>query len=595
MIILGITMGINSSCCLMINGKVIAAEQEERTKKIKNYCTWPENAIQSCLKIAQIKKKQIDKVIWAGQDPIYMDYFLTKRYSNYSNKDMVKEQFEYWYKVMYQNKKINYLKLFKNKIDLNQIPGKKILSSYINQKSLQDKKKFSREFKALLVKERLGIDKSKLVFMEHHECHAYYSICNEKDLNSKRLLFTIDGSGDKSINATVSILKNRNIKRIFQTKNFIVGRIYRHITLLLGMKWGEHEYKVMGLAPYSSKFYSDGPFAIFNKSLEIKLKKKISIRKTIKDCYFTFLKPLSLFRFDGIAQGVQRFAESKILEWISYWIKKTKIKNISYSGGVSMNVKVNKDISNLKIIKNFRVNGSGSDESLSIGACYAYLIKNNIKCEPLNNLYLGYREPEDQIVSNLKKLDKKKYIIKKNPTNNQIAGLIARGLILGRCKGKMEFGSRALGNRSIIADPCNPLTIKKINHKIKSRDFWMPFAPSVIEELSHKYFKIKKKVDFTQMTICVDVKDYYKNKIPAVLHPSDHTARIHLVKKSINNDFHDLINCFYKKTKIGLLLNTSLNLHGKPIVRDSTDCIEVLKKSDIDGIQIENFLILKKR
>ncbi len=105
MIILGITVGINSSCCLMINGKVVAAEQEERSKKIKNYCTWPEKAIQSCLKIAKIKTSQIDKVIWAGKDPIYMDYFLTKRYSTYSNKDMVKEQFEYWYKVMYQKKK----------------------------------------------------------------------------------------------------------------------------------------------------------------------------------------------------------------------------------------------------------------------------------------------------------------------------------------------------------------------------------------------------------------------------------------------------------------------------------------------------------
>ena len=122
----------------------------------------------------------------------------------------------------------------------------------------------------------------------------------------------------------------------------------------------------------------------------------------------------------------------------------------------------------------------------------------------------------------------------------------------------------------------------------------MPFAPSVNEEFAHKYFKIKKNIDYTQMTICVDVKNEFKDKIPAVLHPSDHTARVHIVKKEINKDYHDLIDCFYKKTKIGLLLNTSLNLHGKPIVRDSSDCIEVLEKSNIDGIQIENFLILKR-
>ena len=497
-------------------------------------------------------------------------------------------------KLCTKKKKINYLKLFKNKIDLKQFPGKKILSRYLSLNSAKKRLFFSEEFKALLLKEMLGIDKSKLIFIEHHECHAYYSICNEKKLNEKRLIFTIDGSGDRGINATVSLLKNRKIKRIFETKSFIIGRIYRHITLILGMKWGEHEYKVMGLAPYSSNFHSNGPYEIFNDALRLNLGKKIIIKKNIKDCYFSFLKPLSFFRFDGIAQGVQRFAEYKILKWIKYWIRKTKIKNISYSGGVSMNVKVNKDISNLKQVSKMRVNGSGSDETLSIGACFAYMIKNKLNYKPLTNLYLGFKESEEQISKNLKKLNKKKYTIKKNPKNSQIANLISRGFIIGRCKGQMEFGSRALGNRSILADPSNLQTIKKINDKIKSRDFWMPFAPSVNEEFAHKYFKIKKNIDYTQMTICVDVKNEFKDKIPAVLHPSDHTARVHIVKKEINKDYHDLIDCFYKKTKIGLLLNTSLNLHGKPIVRDSSDCIEVLEKSNIDGIQIENFLILKR-
>ena len=158
----------------------------------------------------------------------------------------------------------------------------------------------------------------------------------------------------------------------------------------------------------------------------------------------------------------------------------------------------------------------------------------------------------------------------------------------------MEFGSRALGNRSIIADPRSFDTISKINKKIKSRDFWMPFAPSVNEEFAAKYFDIKKGVDYTQMTVCVDTKKEYKKIIPAVLHPSDYTARIHLVKKDKNKEYHDLIKKFYNKTKVGLILNTSLNLHGKPIARNSSDCIEILEKSNIDGIQIENFLIIKK-
>ena len=595
MVILGITMGINSSCCLMIDGEVVAAQQEERFKRKKNYDTWPGLAIKSCLKIANLRLDQIDKVIWAGKDPIFMDYFITKRYSSFSNKDMIKEQYSWWRKKLYENVKNDYLKIFKEKIDLTQSPGKKILSNYLSLKKNNEKNNFSKKFKELLIEKELGIDRSKLVCIDHHECHASYSICNEEIGNKKFLIFTVDGSGDKGINATVSILKNKKIKRLFQTKNFIIGRIYRHVTLILGMKWGEHEYKTMGLAPYSSEYYSDGPFDIFNKSLEIKLNKKISIKKKLKDCYFHFLKPLSFYRFDGIAQGVQRFAENKILKWFNFWIKKTNINNIFYSGGVSMNVKVNKEISSLKNIKTLKVNGSGSDESLSIGACYAYAYKNNLKIKPLQSLYLGYQESDKSILKNVNKLSKKKYHIKKKPSNSYIAELIKNGLILGRCKGRMEFGSRALGNRSILANPSAADTINKINKKIKSRDFWMPFAPSVNEEYAKKYFDIKKGVDYTQMTVCVDTNEKFKKIIPAVLHPSDCTARIHLVKKEKNKEYHDLIKKFYKKSHIGVLLNTSLNLHGKPIARDSKDCIEILEKSDIDGIQIENYLILKKR
>ncbi len=578
----------------MVNGKIVAAQQEERFRRIKNYDTWPGLAIKSCLEIGNLNTNQIDKVIWAGKDPVFLDYFLTKRYSTFSNRDMVTEQHLYWYKKLYENKEKDYLELFKKKIDLNQSPGKKILKWYLNIKNNKEKKLFSKEFKKLLIKKELGINPNKLECIEHHECHSYYSICSENELKNNKLVFTVDGSGDKGINATISIIKNKKLKRIFQTKNLIIGRIYRHVTLILGMKWGEHEYKTMGLAPYSSEYYSDGPLKIFSESLKLNLNKKILISKKIKDCYFSFIKPLSFYRFDGIAQGVQRFAEQKLLEWFNYWIKKTKVRKIFYSGGVSMNVKVNKEISQIKNIKFLRVNGSGSDESLSIGACYAYSIMNNLKYEPLKNLYLGYRENDLKIATTLKKIDKKKYSIIENPSNSYIAKLIANGLILGRCKGNMEFGARALGNRSIIADPRSFNTIEKINKKIKSRDFWMPFAPSVNEEYASKYFFLRPGVDYTQMTICVDSKLEFRKKISAVLHPADHTARIHLVKKKNNFTYHDLISKFYKKTNIGLILNTSLNLHGKPIARDSSDCMEILENSDIDGIQIEDFLILKK-
>ncbi len=586
-------MGISSSCCIMIDGKVIAAQQEERFTRIKNYDTWPKHAIKSCLEIANVKLRDIDKVVWAGEDPPEMDYFLIKRYSSFSFKEMVEEQYKYWYPKIYKNKKVDYLKLFKNKIDLNQAPGNKLLNKYLSFNKIE-KKKFINQFKEIIVTKELGISKDKIEYIEHHECHAFYSISNIINKKTKLLIFTIDGSGDRGINSTVSIYKNNKLSRIFESKKFIVGRIYRHITLLLGMKWGEHEYKTMGLAPYANYKDVNKVFDVFDKSFIIDFKTSNFLRKTIKDCYFTFLEKLRNFRFDNIAGGLQIFAERKILKWINFWLNKTKIYNISYSGGVSMNVKVNQEISKIKKIKFFDVPGSGTDESLSIGACFAYMNKQKIKVKSLENLYLGYQVNTNEILSVLKKLNRKKYKIKKNPSNKLIANLLKDGLILGRCVGKMEFGARALGNRSILADPRSYETIKKINKKIKSRDFWMPFAPSVIDKYAKNYFSIKKNVNYTQMTVCVDTKENSKKLIPSVLHPSDSTARIHMVKKKNNPDYYNLIKCFHKITKIGVLLNTSLNLHGKPIARTAKDCVEILENSDIDGIQIENYLILKK-
>ena len=590
--ILGISMGFNSSAALMIDGKIVAAQQEERFNRIKNYDTWPGKAIDSCLKIANISRKELDAVVWAGKDPGPPEYFLTKRYCSFSLKDMVDEQYNFWYPKMYENKKINFLKLYKSKIDLKQKPGKKFLNKV--KKNYQNPKGLSlmHEIKYELVKKELGIARNKVFFEEHHECHAYYSVSKFINVKKNILVFTLDGSGDKGINCTVSVFRNRKLKRLFSTKNFILGRIYRHITLLLGMKWGEHEYKTMGLAPYSTKYHSDGPFEIFNKTLKIINPK--NVKQNLKDCYFYFIKPLSRYRFDGIAQGVQRFAEEKILKWFKLWINKTKIYDICYSGGVSMNVKANQEASKIKKVNSFNVMGSGTDDSLSIGACYSFASKHENNIEPLNHLYLGYEINEKEINHKIKKLNKKKFKIIKKPTNLFFAKLLKRGLILGRCKGKMEFGSRALGNRSILADPTSSETIKRINEKIKSRDFWMPFAPSVLDNCSKKYFSIKKNIDYTQMTVCVDTKEYFKNKIPAVLHPADKTARVHVVKKENNPDYYHLISCFKKISGYGVVLNTSLNLHGKPIVRNVDDCLEVLTNSEIDGILIENYLILKR-
>ena len=211
MIILGISWGYNSSCSLMINGKIVAAQHEERFKRIKNFDTWPGESIKSCLKIANIHPKDIDAVVWAGKDPLVPHYFLTNRYSSFSYKDMMDEQYKYWYPKIYKNKHPKYLSIFKNKINLNQKPSKdflhKIKLNYNNKKGLD----LMNEIRYHLVKKELSIPKEKVFFEEHHECHAFYSLSSVYNDKKKFLVFTLDGSGDSGINCTVSIFSNKKL------------------------------------------------------------------------------------------------------------------------------------------------------------------------------------------------------------------------------------------------------------------------------------------------------------------------------------------------------------------------------------------------
>ncbi len=181
--------------------------------------------------------------------------------------------------------------------------------------------------------------------------------------------------------------------------------------------------------------------------------------------------------------------------------------------------------------------------------------------------------------------------ILRNVKNKVVAKWIADGLIIARCKGRMEFGQRALGNRSILADPRRYDTVEKINAKIKYRDFWMPFTPSVLYEHVDKVIINPKKIYSPFMTVAFDTQKKFIKKIPGVIHPADKTTRPQMLKKESNPDYYDLINEFYKLTDIPLVLNTSFNLHGDAIVENADQAINTFKKSDIDILIINDFAI----
>ena len=380
-----------------------------------------------------------------------------------------------------------------------------------------------------------------------------------------------------------------------QSSDAFLGRLYRYTTLNLGMKPLEDEYKVMGLAPYATEYHWRKPYEIFKELLEVD---GINIRLKNKpdDFYYYYKDKLESCRFDAIAGGLQKFLEETIVEWVSNAIDETGIKTVVFSGGVSMNVKAMMEVSKISSLKKLYVPGSGADESLGIGAAYHETRKElgHGSTSPLTNMYLGTQYTQEDIDTFVK--DKKlsdKYAVVEKASPATVASLISDGNVVAVFLGKMEFGARALGARSILADPRGIDTVKRINYKIKNRDFWMPFAPVVLRERVSDYFLNEKDLNSPFMTIGFETTDLGKRDLKAALHQADETGRPQMIERQNNPMYYDIVKSFEGITGVGALLNTSFNLHGLPIVRTPEDALFVLENSGLDALLLEGTLIRK--
>ena len=543
----------------------------------------------------KLKGDEFDQVVITGKK-ISLIASLINQWSTFSVKDQIKEMEEYWYPNLVLGENREFLEVFKDKINLNQFPfdtelGKKFdVLKLQNPYTEQDGINVSNFYKEI-ISSFLGIEKEKIIHLEHHTCHAAYAFYASPIREDNTLIVTADAWGD-DLSATLSTYskKENKITRVkeYNHKDFQLARIYRYTTLVLKMLANQHEYKVMGLAPYYN-----GPLTKQVENVFDNMLKNVGINfefnNQIKDIYDYLNTNLRYFRFDHIASGLQSFTEKILVNWFSQTVKEFGCSNVVYSGGVSMNVKANMKISQIPKIEKMFVAGSGGDETLSIGACYHVAEKNGIKTKPLSNMYLGsdanYNENDISSLS--------QYKITKFTNVDQILEKILENKIIAVCRGKMEMGARALGNRSIIADPRTRKNVEKINQSIKMRNFWMPFAPIVLEEFQDTLLENPKKIESPFMTMTFNTKDGEK-KMPAAVHQSDETTRAQLLQKNQNPVLWELIFKFYEKTKIPALLNTSFNLHGEPIVNSVQDAIRVFEKSELEVLWLNNHIIEKQ-
>ena len=583
MYILGISADHNASAALLKDGKVIVCISEERFNRIKNYFGIPRKSIEYCLNYANIFPDQLDAVVVASELPPPQPSWGYKDTQSVSTYKIFKS----FHRFLMEN--IEWRLPFFRKID--EI-GYDLTATIL---------------KGRILRERLekldGIVKvgdKKIIFVDHHLCHALSALYGApyiKEGIKDILVLTADGEGDR-LAATVSIYRKGKLTRISSTNlNNSVGFFYRAITQYLGMKPDEHEYKVMGLAPYASSLDTDRVFEIIKEWIIVD--HKTLQFKTIVNSH-TFLKlcheKLKGQRFDWVAAASQRLLEERMIEWIETVVKRIGVKTVVASGGVFMNVKANKLITESPNVKRFFVFPSSGDESNAFGTCF-YGFKKlypNDTPEPIKDLNLGPSFDTDYIYKILKRRKDFK-VMKLKDMELEVAKLLAKGEVVARFSGRSEWGARALGNRSILANPSKPDVVERINRMIKNRDFWMPFAPTILKERIQDYLINPKRIDSPYMMIAFNSTTLAKGELKAAMHPYDFTLRPQILSEDYNPRYFRLIKEFEKITGIGAVLNTSFNLHGFPIVLSPEDALEAFENSGLEYLALEDYLISKDK
>lgn len=445
-----------------------------------------------------------------------------------------------------------------------------------------------------------GISSNKIIFLNHHLAHGYASGFFPLPKHSRWIVFTLDGVGD-NISGSVGLLENGSLKVLSTVKpEASLGYLYGAVTAYLGMKPDEHEFKVMGLAPYAYEEHAERIARYFHDILRLNNHTEFesSLNLGSFELREYLIRHLLYERFDNIAGGLQLFIERIICEWINGWIKKTGINSIILGGGVFMNVKAAKKVSELDTVGDIFVIPSAGDESLVIGGCYYGNMLHKTAIKPIETLYLG-RECTDSEIETFfseNKINNRYHIeyLDQDQMAERVADLLARNKVVARCAGREEWGARALGNRSIMANPQDFETINIINQQIKSRDFWMPFTPSILAESFNDYIINPKNIYAPYMCITFDSTQRAQRELRAAIHPKDKTVRPQLVEADKNPGYYKIIKAFQQRTGIGAILNTSFNLHGEPNVGGARDAIHTLDNSGLQYLVLGNYLVTKK-
>ena len=471
--VLGVHDGHNASAALVCDGHVLAAVQEERFTREKNWSGFPRRSIEWLLSYSGFDASDLDCVAMNGEHmPIAKN-----------REELLKE----------------YREASSARTRLRRV-GRSIgpvRDAYTNR---------HRDERLRHVTE-LGVVAEKVRFVEHHSAHAAAAYHGYGHYDEPVLVLTNDGAGD-GICATVSIGRDGRLQRLATVPEAeSIGNVYAVVTFMLGMVPLEHEYKLMGLAPYAPAAGANAVLADLEPLMSVD-GMTWSRSQRLPATYYSYGALRKLFeyrRFDAICAGLQAWVEQMMVEWTRNCLHATGARKLVVSGGTFMNVKVNKLIGELSEVDDLFIFPSCGDESNAIGAAYWVEAQfGNRHIPPLGDLYLGPEFSEAEIRQSL---SEEWSVERPENLEEEIAGLLAEGAVVARFSGRAEFGARALGNRSILADPARPDVVRIINDMIKSRDFWMPFAPAILDYRQDDYLVNPKSLSAPYMVLAFDTTD----------------------------------------------------------------------------------------
>ena len=583
----------DSAACILVNGKIVAAAQEERFTRKKHDSNYPHNAIEFVLKFANLKLSEVDNIVFF-EKPFLKFERLLETYVAFAPRGFISfaKAVPIWIKE----------KLFQKNLLFNKL------------------KEHDQNYKS----------DENIYFSDHHLSHAASAFFPSPF--DEAVILTADGVGEWAT-TTVAVGKNQNLE-IKKEIHFphSLGLLYSAFTYYTGFKVNSGEYKLMGLAPYGNPIYED------------KVKQLIDLKEDgtfrLDQRYFNYATGLTMtnkkfhnlfgqkprnpknemitqFHMD-IAASIQKVTEEIMINLANSIRKEYGIKNLCLAGGVALNCVANGKILQKKIFENIWIQPAAGDAGGSLGAALAlwHIEKKNKriinKNDDMKGSYLGTEYSQNEIENELNSLGANFETLEYKKLINKTAEILSNEKAIGWFQGRMEFGPRALGGRSILGDPRSDTMQKNLNLKVKYRESFRPFAPSVLREDLSEWFDMDvdspymllvanvsshKKIEMTneqEALFGIDKLNIKRSEIPAVTH-IDYSARVQTVSKNINGRYYDLILKFKELTGCPVIVNTSFNVRGEPIVNTPTDAFNCFMGTELDYLVIGDCILDKNK